>query len=312
MGKLLRATFVRAALVVFGVVLSLVLFEVILQIGALFTGAGANAPAGFLSMNRRRVVCLGDSNTYALYVGHDGAWAHFLEEGWNADATHRPIEVLNLGVSGMNSSVVRARFNQVLDTFTPDVVLVMIGANDYWTAPVPSQPDGTGSEGFVSLLWRLSRAFRFFYMLHRAAQNYTIEYDVQRPGTSDLGHSIVRYGGHEIDLTWTGKGRGPGTWMQGLKDNLRAIAATAEAARVELVLLTYPSEYRAYGNVNAFIRDIAAETHVPLIDLGQSFLAACPSQDCDDLFFYDRHPTVKGHQLAASIIRQQWEASGVR
>lgn len=67
--------------------------------------------------------------------------------------------------------------------------------------------------------------------------------------------------------------------------------------------MTYPREAHPYRRANIIMREQATAAGTPLIDLAPAFRAACPDEACEDLFFFDDHPTAKGHRLAAERIR---------
>ncbi len=300
-----RAVLGRLALVVFGLLLSLLLLEGLLQAGAFFTHVtGYDTPIERV-IGRRRVLCLGDSNTYGLHVERSQAYPEVLEKFWNAEVPKQAIEVLNLGVPGTNSSKLRSRFRQILRTFDPDIVLVMVGVNDSWTAPVPLAEETAGGderEHRVYSLWQHSRVFRLLYMLHRALEAREVHVTVKWPEASSPGESTVRLGSEAIDLTWTGATPQFFDWQPALERNLTAMIDDAHDARAKLVLLTYPSERPDYAYANNVIRRTAKATQTPLIDLGAAFRELCPSHDCPELFLPDYHPTPKGYELAATVV----------
>jgi hypothetical protein len=91
-------------LVLFGLVLGLLLFELGLQAAAVWMRRDGQSPVAWVT-GRRRVLCLGDSNTYGLSLGdRTDAWPQQLEKLWNAVTPSRPAEVLNPGYPGTNSS----------------------------------------------------------------------------------------------------------------------------------------------------------------------------------------------------------------
>ena len=50
------------------------------------------------------------------------------------------------------------------------------------------------------------------------------------------------------------------------------------------------------------IRGTAQLTHTPIFDLGTAFRGVCPDQKCPELILPDKHPTVRGHQVAADLL----------
>ncbi|MEZ5493345.1 MAG: hypothetical protein R3E61_01880 [Pseudomonadales bacterium] len=70
-----------------------------------------------------RVLALGDSNTYGLYLKAEEAWPAQLEQSWNSAHPQSPIEVLNLGFPATNSFRVLDNLPVLLDKLSPDIVL---------------------------------------------------------------------------------------------------------------------------------------------------------------------------------------------
>lgn len=80
-----------------GILLGLVVLELGLQAGAWVVAAtGRRLPVSWLT-SHTRILCLGDSNTYGLWLERDEAYPQQLEAIWNADPAAAPVEVLNLG-----------------------------------------------------------------------------------------------------------------------------------------------------------------------------------------------------------------------
>ena len=158
----------RLALVPLGVALGLLALEALLQVAALAVHLGGGpTPAAWLTGNRR-VLCLGDSNTYGLYLPDRAqAYPQTFEALWNERVASPRIEVLNLGYPGTNSSRLRRDLPRMLEAFAPDVVILMVGSNDYWTAPVDIAPSGAFARAAQSVK-RHSRVYQLSYMLRRA------------------------------------------------------------------------------------------------------------------------------------------------
>ena len=93
----------RVALVFLGLAVGLLAAELALQIGSFFVGL--RGPAEWSAAGRPlRLLFLGDSNTYGIYVDPSEAYPRVLEKEWNRQPAATPVEVLNLGFPGTNSS----------------------------------------------------------------------------------------------------------------------------------------------------------------------------------------------------------------
>jgi lysophospholipase L1-like esterase len=237
-----------------------------------------------------------------------------LERLWNGQAGRPAVQVLNLGVPGMNSSKLRNNLRALLASLHPDTVLVLIGANDPWT--VPAAPDEEAEPTFAERLWQRSRVFRLLYMIDRGirgvepapAPEVALEpVRDEREGRLQGARAAVHIGGRELDLTWTGKAahRTSG-WTRSLAVTLAALRSAAAESGSEIVLLTYASELRAYGAANEVIRAARADD-LPVIDLGRAFTALCTDGPCEELFFPDGHPTRLGYQIVAGVVWRELE-----
>jgi lysophospholipase L1-like esterase len=152
---------------------TLLLLELFLQAGALILKEHSwRAKSQWLSGNVR-ILALGDSNTYGLYLPAEDSYPAQLETLWNLRHPDAPVEVINLGYPGTNSFRLLANLPEILETFQPDLVLLMIGFNDFWT---PVEVPATASElSWLKKLQLHSRLYQLFYMAFRTKQ---LEYRV--------------------------------------------------------------------------------------------------------------------------------------
>jgi lysophospholipase L1-like esterase len=268
----------RLALVVVGLVVGLVLLEILLQIAGTYVGSSRREREVATGAGLR-VVSLGDSNTYGLWVGRDRAYPHLLEVAWNTDGGTPPIHVVNLGYPGTNSSVLRNRFPDILRIHHPDVVTIMVGVNDLWTV---AEPVGVESGGDAWDRWkRWSRVYQLLYMLSQG-RGYM-------PGMSSRGR-------------WAPANQPPADWEPRLRTNLEYMVATAREAGVQPILLTYPASNAIYHAASRTLRRVGSATGAPVIDVTPFFGQQCAGGKKCPLLFRDQHPTVAGHQLAAQAI----------
>src|SRR5262245_60615822 len=210
-----KTIFERLLLVMGGVVVGLVLLEAHLQLVAAFNGRAGPIPEPGSSGNRR-VVCLGDSNTYGIWVGKPAAYPQVLERLWNAAPGGQRLEVANLGYPGNNSSLLLSRFGEILHRYRPDAVTIMVGVNDFWTLPEPA-PDSADAcalraarplgSGYRERLWRYSRVYRLLYMI------------AMWPGSRSLPGGVEH-------------------WPAALQANLAAMATCARQVGAEPIVLT--------------------------------------------------------------------------
>jgi lysophospholipase L1-like esterase len=267
------------ALALAGLAAGLIALEICLQIGAWYVRGAREAPSPVRTDALRHVLCLGDSNTYGLYVGREHAYPAELSAA--LQALGRPaVEVTNLAYPGTTSSALRNRLASALATYRPQLVTVMVGANDGWTVaePIPGEPGSTELYG----LWRRSRVFRLLFMARQAFV------PLAPPPSADPPPLVPAPSGT----------RG---WTHALRWNLAAIGRSVRAAGAEPVLVTYPSGSSLYGDANAVMRTAAREASLRLLDVTPAFAARCPEWTCPELLA-DQHPSVSGHLLLAQTM----------
>ncbi len=314
MATRIGAVLTRLGLVLLGIVLGLVALEATLQILAAAIGASPRDPLPWVH-DKWRVLSLGDSNTYGLSVEKAQAYPKVFESLWNAQPGNAPIEVLNLGFPGTNSSKLVKEFHRILWTFRPDMVTVMIGANDLWTVPETAADSPSVIDRAAAALWKVSRVYRLLYMAERAIQRPELEITLApAPESIQRDHATVRYGHSEFELGWVPRSdTGLPSWhpYRDLQHNLLTLANEARGFHVQMIFLTYPAETTLYGLANQMIRRAAKAAAVPLIDLGAAFRPACPDGHCAELL-PDQHPSALGHERAARLILGQFTIGPAR
>jgi lysophospholipase L1-like esterase len=304
-----------------GLLGGLFVLELILQLSSWGVAAtGRELPVSWLTAHTR-ILCLGDSNTYGLWLERDEAYPQQLEAIWNATPGAAPVEVLNMGFPGTNSSRLVRDFGRMLETFQPDLVIVMIGANDYWTMPVEATSADTGG-GRRSWVARHSRLWKLYDMLRRARDTAELEviFDpldapehqavagtgsgasdrLQRTGTA-------RFGSAEFALGWI-KARPEELARSGVRlgENLGTLADAARDYGVRFVIMTYPSRFKSvYQTANRVIRRAAEESEIELIDLAAAFHDVCLEEHCPEFLFPDHHPSARGYQVVAETLVEQ-------
>ncbi len=298
----------RLGLIPLGVLFALLALEAALQVGALYVRATGRAlPTAWLTGNAR-VLCLGDSNTYGIYLtSRSQAYPQQLEALWNQTPGAPRIEVLNLGYPGTNSSRLRRDLPRMLETLAPNLVIIMVGANDYWTAPVELAPPPDLGTRVLQIVKRYSRVYQLAYMVRRAQSSARLEV-VFQPQLDGGSRGKARYGDVEFEMGFE-KGPIQTHHIEHLRENLLALVAQVRNFGAEPVLMTYPSRMWNYGDANEAIVQVAGETQARLVDAAAAFTPACPSEPCPALLFPDHHPTARGYQLMAeTLVRELRDA----
>lgn len=286
--------------------------ELALQLGALWVhGQSRLVPEQWRQMNRTRVLALGDSNTYGLYLKAEEAWPAQLEQSWNSAYPQSPIEVLNLGFPATNSFRVLDNLPALLDKLSPDIVLIMVGFNDFWTPVETLSSAAQPSETAVAWRWlkNHSRLYRLYLIWSRSSitqQNMTVgsprdiaQLDLSKRDT----HLVKTKDGTEFFLgVLSGD---PSRHRDELAKNLQSMVEMIKNRGKTVYLMTYPSNWGFYPGANKRIREVALQQNYSFIDITPLFVARCASGpvSCEDLLFHDGHAKVQGNALVAEAVR---------
>lgn len=83
------------------------------------------------SRNRLRVLCFGDSSTFAFGVPFADAWPNQLQRLFDTEDPDA-VEVLNAGIPGQTSYQGRQRLKRELEKWKPQLAVITFGNNDGW------------------------------------------------------------------------------------------------------------------------------------------------------------------------------------
>jgi lysophospholipase L1-like esterase len=296
----------RAALILLGLVLALAVLEAGLQASSWLLRSTTERPEASWSADSVRVLCLGDSNTFGLWIERDQAYPQQLEVLWNQSMSPPTLDAVNFGYPGTSSSMLLRDLDTILDTFMPDIVVMMVGVNDFWTGAV----DVTDEP--VPFWKRHSRLYRLYLILRAAPKDARIERVLDPEGTMSSHRDRLRIGDREFDV-----GRAPPSPetlanRSPLKRNLRLLVARAHERGVEVHLMTYPARASFYGPTNKIIRSFAIKSNTPLVDLESVFMEPCPTKRCPKILFEDNHPNAAGYAIVAGAVRDHLASYSTR
>jgi lysophospholipase L1-like esterase len=310
----------RLLLALAGVVAGVLLLEAGLQVLALAVGRPERALPERRAAGSVRVACIGDSNTYGLWLEREEAWPARLEARWNEQPGAKPFEVVNLGVPGANTSHVLRDLPRMLEATEPQLVLLMLGVNDYWTRPAPlaeADPADAASATTPRGPWLLRHSilYELWRLAIRSRDSRALPVEVslretKTPGKLE-GEGVLRIGDVELDV---GYAQGQDASERGdsgaLLANLETLARRLREREIPLYLLTYPARWDFYRAANDHIRLAAQQSGTPLVDLEPLFASRCPQRKCPDWFFADLHPTASGYDVVAGALVERLRRDG--
>lgn len=302
----------------------LLTMEMLLQLGSIIVATGTrDMPRNWLSDNTR-LLAIGDSNTFGLYLAPEEAYPAQLESRWNSRFPKNSIEVLNLAYPGMNSFRILDNIDTMMDKFRPDAVLLTIGVNDYF-APVEQIAD-EGDTAFAHLVRGVARYSRLYHLIHMVRQSRNELSEVEIEGRKIVwnddrdkrmekmidfkqanegreGHEVMNAAGEEFVVIKKGEAASN---IKHLKTNLAKIDAIVGGYGADLYLLTYGASKSLYAHSNQVTRDYANENPVKFIDAATELQRTCPdSEECPALFFEDLHPNARGYGFISIAVMER-------
>jgi lysophospholipase L1-like esterase len=319
----------RLLAVLLGCVVGLVVAGAALEIGLrtaarlLARSPGPGPAATEASRASFRILCIGDSNTYGTGVERSETYPAQLERFLNERSRGVRIEVTNLGVPGSNSSQVLHRLPRYLEIDQPDLVIVLIGVNDYWN------PEEAESPPTASLAERLHRrlshlrSYRLVVLLIEHLRSpgaptapdevVLVDKEVRRKagGTGDATVRELRHGGATFHFRNTERAvfLDDDAHARLLTRNLREMVRIAAERDVPLVLANYAADLGPYLLPNRVIADQSgAYVVTPEFreDLRRYIGAPRPG-----LFFPDMHPRPPVYAAYARALRDALERWGL-
>ena len=146
----------KITLIIFGLFLFFILLEVGLRIGGfiLVSLQEYRNQASIRQKGTYRILCLGESTT-------QNQWPPFLEEILNQRNTGIRFSVIDKGRGGTNTPVILSQVESYLDEYHPEMVVAMMGANDYGR----HMPVETPSSSRIILFLRSLRTYKMARLL---------------------------------------------------------------------------------------------------------------------------------------------------
>ena len=220
--------------------------------------------------DKLRILCFGDSTTFAFGVDFADAWPNQLQTlldsdltTTGADSSAQAVEVLNAGIPGQTSYQGRKRLKAELEKWHPQFTIITFGNNDGWRWDDLADKDhGSSSFPLIGSWINHSRALFWLrsWRLPSAAQQ-TINNESRWAEQATLNY-------FDPNMQWT-----PRVSLDDFADNLRAMIAMCHEHNSEAILVVWPDQRQLLDQstwrlpYQEVTRQVAAETKVGCIDL---------------------------------------------
>jgi lysophospholipase L1-like esterase len=319
MHRILKASLATIIVIFF----SLLLLEAVLQLASWYLRQGNNNRHEFLLTDAmHRVVFLGDSHTYGIYLPESDSYPAQLSKMWNEDTSLPKIDVINLGYPGTNSSRILKSLPDVIESLKPDVLVVLVGINDFWMAPVSLDKNETRITRFMDWFRQNSRTFKLIYIVQQnmvnksklkvdqSAREWKYSSDLNNAfneglrGKRDLKSfdmdSAVQYGEKEFAIGAKFGSEKISEPMPRLRDNLFSIASFAKEKDIKVLFVTYMNNGPLFASVNGQYKILGKKGRQTVLDLSDFYEKNCQSGlECNAYFFPDMHPNAAGYREMA-------------
>ena len=143
----------KIILILLGLFLTFAILETGLRLGGMIILA-LQERRNLLAIRQKgeyRIVCFGESTTQRQYP-------HYLEEILNQQEIGLKFSVIDKGVAGRDTEFIVSQVESVLDKYQPDLVVTMMGVNDYAIHMPHEAPSG-------SKLIRLFRSLKTYKLI---------------------------------------------------------------------------------------------------------------------------------------------------
>lgn len=261
------------------------------------------------SPGETEILCVGDSNTYGVYLDAEDAYPAQLQRLVGEHA-----RVLNLGVPGLNSAQALVRTRNALEQVRPEALVVQVGLNNMWSW-VP-QDEAEGARPWYEEL-RLVRLARLAFA--RVEDAPSVE-DVQR------GYEREDIEGGRPAYVLEGDDRLGGDFelppppsqqvdvdqaLLALERDLLRFQETAKRIGAQFLVATYGSDSASYGVANQVLRSSAREHGFTLVECAPVLEAHREWLGEPWLYYRDHHPRRVGYELVARTVHDALVQRGV-
>lgn len=288
----------KVLLVIFGLLVAGVLGEILFRVGGIIVNE-LKGQSRSIHNNTYRILCIGDSSTFGIGASDIDKFSYpsQLQKILNEKIPDKSFDVRNLGIPGVNSSQIVNRFNNFISTYTPDMVIVMVGINDPWNLEESNIMKFYHTKNasiarklylrFELLLNRL-RLYRFFKLVY-------ISDTLKEPKIPVFNNETKRKG-FEFSLLNPVKAK---ALYNAVIHNITELKQIAEHNHVNIIFMKYHTF--GWGRPETVIHHTYTQLNVPIVD--NEFLFKQAAKIGLNVWANDGwHPNDAGYNLIAKNV----------
>jgi len=233
------------------------------------------------------ILCIGDSWTEGA---RNGNYPNMLKKIFNDGIESGNVKVLNLGISGSNSTTAINVLKKNLNKYNPHLVIVLTGNNDHWNLSDSTywKFEKKQITGFTLLRVKI----RIFLLSTRIHKLYKLIYNkIRGLSTHDKFFYYDKINKDNLKTFYINRN----IHKKQLKYNLIRLIEMSKINNFNLVFMTY---FHFHGfKVNEIIRDVALSYRIPFIDNNFLFHKEIDPAKYTDYLIPDGHPNAKGYKF---------------
>jgi len=267
----------------------------------------------------RRILCIGDSYTFGVYVDASASYPGRLQTYLDL-AGDQPWRVVNLGYPGQNTAQIRGRLAENLAAYRPEIVCFWAGINDRWSPAMRhlwDQPDSESAAATLESFVQHIRLYRLARMLATRDERSALPARKLEPHPGQgvvPGLDGVQRGeglGEIESLAPTGSQFSDDEVRRHIEVDLARILAICRAHGAKLVIADYPLDVAPFRSINPVLDRFAEENAVPLVLLHERIPPVAAEVGPKRILFTDRHVTALGNFEVARCFLETLIASGM-
>jgi lysophospholipase L1-like esterase len=212
---------------------------------------------------RQRVLCFGDSSTFAFGVGFADAWPNQLQRMLD-EKQPGAVEVLNAGIPGQTTYQGRQRLTRELVKWRPNLAFITFGNNDGWRWDGRADKEHSVRSGAACVLAVLNHSRAWQWLV--SCREHAVRTQATRDQLQWARQATWNY--FDPNETWT-----PRVSLDDFAANLQAMIAECRRYDCEPVLVVWPDQRQLVGRptwrppYQAAMRRVAVEAGVFCLDL---------------------------------------------
>lgn len=312
----------RAGRIVLSILIGLVAAEIGLRIvGFAYLRIHGRGPGDVVTRDGEAILCVGDSNTFGLYLAAEESYPAFLDDliAEHGTSSHA---ALNIGIPGMGADHVARDLPGHIAKHRPGIVVCLVGLNNSWNE-LGASDSALGRFLHDMRLVKLTKLLLARDKLRAELEDEPVVIDSPASGrdvvyrdTQDAiglieyrdtaeqirGGRVFRLqnrAGDNVDFVQSGTRLEEADFLAAIANRLEQIALSCRTEGVSLVLMTYPFRTPILERINATVRELAADLELPLVDLELALAPYVEEVGIEAMAFPDLHPRASGTRVMA-------------